>query len=136
MQDLPIPIIRSKLYVPPIAQDAVRRKRLLDMAPDRVQARFTLVSAAAGYGKSTLVSQWLKAAERPTAWLSLDELDNNLRQFLSYWIAAIRTAIPDACEALAEKLAVAQLPPTQELAGCTATRISRSAAARSRRRIY
>ncbi|HKJ19826.1 MAG TPA: hypothetical protein VJ993_04115, partial [Woeseiaceae bacterium] len=116
MQDLPIPVIRSKLYAPPVAPDAVCRKRLLAMAPSRVQAKFALISAAAGYGKSTLVSQWLEAAEEPTAWLSLDESDNDLRQFLSYWIAAIRTAIPDACESLAEKLAFAELPATRELA--------------------
>jgi LuxR family maltose regulon positive regulatory protein len=55
----------------------------------------TLVSAPAGYGKSTLVSSWLETLDCPAIWLSLDENDSDLAVFLSYFIAAIQTEFPD-----------------------------------------
>ena len=48
-----------------------------------------MVSAPAGFGKTTLVSAWALESERPVAWLSLDEHDNDLTRFLTYFIAAL-----------------------------------------------
>jgi len=56
----------------------------------------TLISAPAGYGKSTLVSCWLESIDLPSAWLSLDEGDNDLHLFLSYMLAAVQTVSPAA----------------------------------------
>ena len=58
--------------------------------------RLTLVSAPAGYGKSMLVSSWVESIEQPCAWLSLDETDSDITEFLTYVIAAIRTVEPTA----------------------------------------
>jgi len=116
MHDLPIPIIRSKLYAPPVANDAVVRERLMALAPDRRRSRFSLIAASAGYGKSTLASQWLDASETASAWLSLHNSENDLRQFLSYLIAAIRTAFPEALAGLSATLHSTELPPAEQLA--------------------
>ncbi len=53
--------------------------------------KLTLISASAGFGKTTLVSEWLADCERPVAWLSLDEMDNDPSRFLTYFIAALQT---------------------------------------------
>ena len=116
MQDLPAPIIRSKLHAPPVASDAVVRERLMALAPGPGRSRFALISAPAGYGKSTLASQWLDASEGATAWLSLDKSDNDLRHFLSYLIAAVRGVFPGTFEAFVELLNTAELPVAEQLA--------------------
>jgi LuxR family maltose regulon positive regulatory protein len=76
----------------------------------------TLVSAPAGYGKSTLVSCWLEASDCRGAWLSLDENDNDLHLFLSYFVAAIQTIFPDACQDTQAMLSASDLPPVPVLA--------------------
>ncbi len=91
-----IPIIRTKLQRPPIVGDHVHRSHLLERLDQRIQRPLTLVTAPAGYGKSTLVSCWLGACDLPSAWLSLDETDNDLHLFLSYLLAAVQTVFPAA----------------------------------------
>ena len=117
MPDLPVPIIRSKLYPPPMAADTVRRERLISLAQTVADVPLTLVSAPAGYGKSTLASQWLGLLGCRTAWLSLDPADSDLTQFLSYFIAAVRSTFPDCFAECAEILRSATLPGADELAG-------------------
>ena len=95
---LPVPIIRSKLYPPPLAEDTVLRERLLAMASSVANSPATLVSAPAGYGKSTLVKSWLDRIDGNTAWLSLDTADSDLRQFGSYIVAALDSALPGCCK--------------------------------------
>jgi LuxR family maltose regulon positive regulatory protein len=75
-----------------------------------------LVSAPAGFGKTTLVSQWLEACGCPAAWLSLREEDSHLSAFLLYLVAAIRTLYPDACPETWALLRAPQLPPVAYLA--------------------
>ena len=104
MPDLPVPIIRAKLYPPPMAADAIRRERLLSLAQTVARAPLILVSAPAGYGKSTLASQWLDSLEQKSAWLSLDAEDRDIRQFLSYVVAALRGPCPDCCPGITELL--------------------------------
>ena len=76
------------------------------------------MSAPAGYGKSTLVSSWLDALDEPSAWLSLDEQDDDLRQFLSYVIAAVQTVSGKTCRESAAILSAPEMPPASALAGC------------------
>ena len=69
--------------------------------PDRAAERglhrkLTLISAPAGFGKTTLVSAWVAGFERPTAWLSLDEGDNDPTRFLAYLVAALQTIAADS----------------------------------------
>ena len=77
----------------------------------------TLVSAPAGYGKSVLVAQWAEQLDSPIAWLSLDSSDSELRTFLQYFLAAVDTVSPGACDATRELLAAGSLAPVPVLAG-------------------
>ena len=117
MQDLPVSIIRAKLYPPPMPPDTVIRQRLLSLAQLAAQSPLTIVSAPAGYGKSTLVSQWLETLGCKTAWLSLDASDSDLTQFLSYVVAALRGACPDCCAETIEILRSASSPEPDDVTG-------------------
>jgi LuxR family maltose regulon positive regulatory protein len=115
---LTVPLIRTKLQPPRLPADLVRRRRLLDRLQAGLDRKLTLISAQAGAGKTTLLGQWLADAEcpYPSAWLSLDEHDNDLIVFVSYLVGAIRTVIPDACEKTLGLLDAAQPPPLRVIA--------------------
>jgi len=109
-------LLGTKLRQPRLATDIVYRARLLSRLNDGCEGSLTLISAPAGYGKSTLAAQWAAASERPTAWVSLDEDDSDLRVFLSHVLAAIRPMLrpdPTQGESLLE---ARQLPPAPVLA--------------------
>jgi LuxR family maltose regulon positive regulatory protein len=114
---LPIPIIRSKLYPPPLAPDTVLRERLMALAPKFSGNAATLVSAPAGFGKSTLVSHWLDHDGGATAWLSLEAEDSDLRHFASYVTAALASVVPDCCGETVRALHALELPDAVSLAG-------------------
>jgi LuxR family maltose regulon positive regulatory protein len=104
-------VIRTKLHRPRIAENRVsliRAQQRLAYVPDRP---FTLVCAPAGFGKTTLLCEWLANNDRQSAWLSLDERDSDPAIFLTYLIAAIRTVFPDACAETKAMLDVPNLPP-------------------------
>ncbi len=111
-----LPILRSKLHRPPVPLDHVHRPELLERLDKNISQGLILVSAPAGYGKSTLASCWLETSEKPATWLSLDENDNDLNQFLLYFIAAIQKVFPDACRETIVLLDGSVLPPTKLLA--------------------
>lgn len=111
------PIIRTKLYRPPVAADIVCRGELHKRLEKGWSLPLTLVSAPAGYGKSTLVSHWLETAGRPGGWISLDESESDLRAFLSYFIAAVREMAPKACRDTGLLLSGSELSPVAVLAG-------------------
>ncbi len=92
-----VPVVRTKLYRPHVTKDLVVRKELLARIEEGFHLPLTLVSAPAGYGKSTLISHWLQWHSGPSAWLSIDEFDDDLRSFLTYVVAAVRTMFPEAC---------------------------------------
>ncbi len=93
---MPIPILATKLYIPPTRTGVVPRVRLIERLNEGLLAarKLTLISAPAGFGKTTLISEWLTEDKRLAAWLSLDEGDNDLIRFLVYFIAALRTITP------------------------------------------
>jgi LuxR family transcriptional regulator, maltose regulon positive regulatory protein len=98
----PATLLTTKLHRPPVARDPVSRPRLIDALDRGLAKPITLVSAAAGFGKTTLVSAWIESlaaagSAARAAWLSLDEHDSDLRVFLSYIVAALHTVFPDAC---------------------------------------
>ncbi len=95
-------LLQTKLYVPRLRPSLVPRLRLKERLNQGLQLghKLTLISAPAGFGKTTLVSDWIQAMSEvtppfATAWLSLDEGDNDLNSFLIYFIAAIQTVEPD-----------------------------------------
>ncbi|MBT8490842.1 MAG: response regulator, partial [Deltaproteobacteria bacterium] len=110
-----IPIIHNKLHRPPIPEDHVHRTLLLEQLEKGRRKQLTLVSAPAGYGKSILLSCWLENCVCSNAWYSLDESDNSLRQFLIYFLAAIRTMFPDAVGKTLALANTANLPPMKVL---------------------
>ena len=90
-------LLTTKLYLPTPRSDLVLRPRLIKQLNTGLSCKFTLISAPAGFGKSTLLSAWVQQAEpRPRiAWLSLDEGDNDLTRFLIYFVAALQTIESD-----------------------------------------
>ena len=101
-------ILATKLYIPPPRPKIVPRPRLLGRLDDVLSHKLTLISAPAGFGKTTLVSEWVAGcSERPVAWLSLDEGDNDPARFLTYLVAALQTIAPDIGEGV---LACAPIP--------------------------
>ena len=110
-----IPIIRTKLHRPPVTADLVCRTGLHAKLDAGLRLPLTLVSAPAGYGKSTLLSHCLEVGGGSSAWLSLDEADSDIRVFCSYFVAAVRTVFPDACRETLDVLGSGELPPTSVL---------------------
>jgi LuxR family maltose regulon positive regulatory protein len=87
------PILATKLYIPPPRSIIVLRPRLIERLNKGLSAsrKLTLISAPAGFGKTTLVNEWIASCGRPVAWLSLDEGDNDPTRFLIYLVAALQT---------------------------------------------
>jgi LuxR family maltose regulon positive regulatory protein len=109
------PILATKLYVPPPRPRVVLRPRLIEHLNESLHRRLTLISAPAGFGKTTLVSEWVAGCERPAAWLSLDEGDNDPTRFLSYLVAALQTIAPNIGEGVLGALRSPQPPPTESI---------------------
>jgi len=84
-------ILTTKLYIPVPRTKIVQRPRLIDRLNEGLDRKLTLISASAGFGKTTLVSEWVVGCYRPVAWLSLDEGDIDSTRFLSHLIAALQT---------------------------------------------
>ncbi|MFC1652311.1 LuxR C-terminal-related transcriptional regulator [Planctomycetota bacterium] len=103
-------LISTKFHRPATVGDLVTRTVLLEQLEEASTKPLTLISAPAGYGKSTLASLWLEKSRWPHAWLSLDPDDNDLRTFLNYFLAALRSMFPESCEACQQLLAAPNLP--------------------------
>jgi len=104
------PILQTKLYTPPARRETVPRPRLIERLNAGVDRKLTLVSAAAGFGKTTLVVEWLRGLERLFTWLSLDEGDNDPVRFVSYLVAALRSVDAKIGQATLSLIGSAQLP--------------------------
>jgi LuxR family maltose regulon positive regulatory protein len=91
---MPTPVLATKLFVPPPRPNAVSRTRLLAWLNEGLHRKLTLISAPAGFGKTSLASAWIAGCGRPAAWLSLDDGDNDPARFLAHLIAALQTIAP------------------------------------------
>src|SRR5580700_3980965 len=109
------PILATKLYIPRLRPDIVIRPRLIERLNEGLHRNLILISAPAGFGKTTLVSEWVEGIERPTAWLSLDEGDNDPTRFLTYLVAALRTIAATIGEGVLGMLQSPQPPPTEAI---------------------
>ena len=89
-----IPITKTKLTPPRRRSDLLTRQRLLDLLDSFKEYRLIILAAPAGYGKTTLLVDYLQRADLQIAWLSLDSLDKNPQRFLAHLAAAINLAFP------------------------------------------
>jgi LuxR family transcriptional regulator, maltose regulon positive regulatory protein len=103
------PLLATKLHLPRGRPGLVARPRLVERLRRGSGATLTLVSAPAGFGKTTLLTEWLAADGRRAGWLSLDRRDNDPTTFWTYLITALRTAVPQVGAAA---LALLQSPPS------------------------
>ena len=87
-------LLRTKFFVPPIRTSHITRSRLSNLIDGGLDRALILVSAPAGYGKTTLVSSWLHRTNIPSVWLSLDDGDNDPIRFLQYLLAALQPIAP------------------------------------------
>jgi len=133
------PLLQTKLYIPPIRREVVPRLRLIERLNASLRRKLTLVSAPAGFGKTTLLSEWIhaigarQAAGRETiqsaaspfspplssplrvAWVSLDKDDNDATRFLFYLIAALQTNETNVGEGVLMALQSPQPPPVESV---------------------
>jgi LuxR family maltose regulon positive regulatory protein len=112
---MPTPLLEVKFYIPPAGAKSVRRPRLIRRLDEGRHRKLTLISAPAGFGKTTLLSDWVGQSERPIAWLSLDEDDNGPARFWIYLVAALQTLDPALGEPTRAALQSPQPPPLESL---------------------
>jgi LuxR family maltose regulon positive regulatory protein len=113
-----IPLLKTKLYIPPVRPELVSRPRLIERLNAGLHRKLTLISAPAGFGKTTLVSEWVQAMGGATppiavAWLSLDESDNDPTRFLAYFVATLQTIEASIGKGALSALESPQPPPTE-----------------------
>src|SRR5918998_4046879 len=109
------PILATKLYVPPPQPRFVPRPRLTERLDEGLHRKLTLISAPAGFGKTTLLGEWVAGCGRPAAWLSLDESDSDPLRFLPYLVTALQTIAPNIGEGVLGALRSPQPPPTESV---------------------
>jgi len=122
------PLLKTKLYIPPVRPELVSRPRLIERLNVGVNRKLTLVSAPAGFGKTTLLSHWISdfgpdaqsaieysAIRNRVAWLSLDEGDNDPARFLAYFIAALQMVEENIGQGTLSALQSPQPPPMEAI---------------------
>lgn len=87
-------LLRTKMFLPPVRPKRVIRPRLFEQMDSGLNKALIMVSAPAGYGKTTLVSSWLHGSSVPSTWISLDEADNDPIRFLQYFVTALQKVHP------------------------------------------
>ena len=112
---MPTPIVATKLYLPRLRSNVVSRPRLIERLNEGLHGKLTLISAPAGFGKTTLVSQWVTSSERAVAWLSLDEGENDPISFLTYLVSAVQTIAATPGEGVLRALQASQPPSLEAL---------------------
>ena len=127
---MPAPLLLTKLYIPPPRLKVVLRPRLIERLNEGLQRKLTLISASAGFGKTTLVSEWVatltpsplpqgrvpvrvEGLEVRAAWLSLDEGDSDPTRFLTYLVAALQTIAANIGAGVLGVLQAPQPPPIE-----------------------
>jgi len=106
-------LLQTKLYVPRLRPSLIPRPHLIETLNQGLHRKLTLISAPAGFGKTTLVSEWIAGGERPFAWLSLDENDAEPVRFLTYMVAALQQVDPEIGKAVWQGLQAPQPPPVE-----------------------
>ena len=110
-----VELLRTKLFIPQTRGNLVPRPRLVELLNTGLDKELTLIAAPAGFGKTTLVVDWLKQIDLPAAWLSLDEADNDLPRFLAYLAAAFQQVDEQIGLSLLSALQSPQLPVMEKV---------------------
>ena len=121
-------LLATKLYIPPVRPEHVSRHRLIEQLNNALHHKLTLISAPAGFGKTTLIGEWLGTIQNngneankagyKIAWLSLDNSDNDLTRFLKYFVTALSQVEGDETaisESALKVLQSAQSPPVETI---------------------
>ena len=111
-----ITILRTKLHRPQVTNDIISRTELLDRLNEGRSKPLTLVTAPTGYGKSTLISSWLESSEFKSAWISVDEDNNDFSVFLNYFFTAIRSIFPQSLTNTEKVVNTRDLPDVEKIA--------------------
>jgi len=105
-------LLSTKIFIPPAIPNYVFRSRLLKSLDFTFHKKLFLLSAPAGFGKTTLVRDWIEQGNFQAAWLSLDAGDNDLIQFVKYLIFSLRTIFPKIGVRVVQMIQYPQNPPT------------------------
>src|SRR5512143_3135335 len=112
------PLLGTKLYIPPLQPGLVHRPRLTRLINEGLARRLMLVSAPAGFGKTTLLCEWISGSRHLASWLSLEEADNDPTRFWTYFLAALQALQEDLVQnaqdflvAEGQQTSLAQLEP-------------------------
>jgi ATP/maltotriose-dependent transcriptional regulator MalT len=108
-------VLATKLYIPPTRPQLVPRPRLIERLNEGLRAApgVTLISAPAGFGKTTLLSEWVAHCERRVVWVSLDEGDNDPARFITYLISALQIIEANIGAGVLDRLQSPQPPPAE-----------------------
>ena len=112
---MPDTLLATKLHIPRSRRDLVARPRLMEHLDAGLQGKLTIVSAPAGYGKTTTLTSWIDHTQIASGWLSLDEADNDLARFLTYLIAAIQRLDENIGLDVQSALSASQSAPVEAL---------------------
>lgn len=130
---MPQGFLKTKLYIPPVPPEIISRPRLIERLTAAVNRKLTLVAAPAGFGKTTLLSDWARHIHsrhpspiRRIAWLSLDRDDNDPEHFWTYVAAAIGKAQPALGRSCLEMLAAKSRPPLKSIVSALINEIAES----------
>lgn len=110
-----LPMLTTKISIPPVRETRVSRSRLLNRLEGSLSRKLTLISSPAGFGKTTLLSEFASISERPVAWFSIDEDDNDSTRFFVYLIGALRTIQSDFGDSLIQLLQATKQEPVEKL---------------------
>ena len=111
------PLLNTKFFIPRPRDSTVARHRLTKLLDQGAQSKLTLVSAQAGFGKTTAVANWVHQGPGPdsVAWVSLENADADPDMFWTYVLTALASRVPDVGDSVLPLLSVAQVPRTAVL---------------------
>ena len=112
---MPETLLATKLHIPRSRRALVARPRLMEHLDAALNGRLTIVSAPAGYGKTTTLASWSDHSQIQTGWLSIDEADNDLVRFLTYLIAAMQNLDEGIGQDMQAALSASQAIPVESL---------------------